>query len=323
MQFFQLIGTQRSGSNLFRLMLNELDDFFAPHSPHLLSTFFPIIDSYKNLNNDENFRVLVDDMLRWVKFNPVKWSKIPSYQKINETIDYRNIFQIFKSIYTFDNPKFWSCKSLQNFVFYDNVDFKKLNPIYIYIYRDGRDVACSFKNAAIGEKHIYNIAQQWKSDQTKCLEIQNKVDPYFFFKVKYEDLLSKPTSVLKDFCKKYGIIFNENFLNFYKSNESKKTSVSGKLWENLSRPLITNNSGKYRNQLSENEILIFESINHELLIDLGYSLENESHKLIKSFSLREVDTFNSVNDMLKKKAKFQLNKVENNLLLKQRKILIK
>ena len=40
MKFFQLIGTQRSGSNLFRLMLNEFDEVFAPHPPHILETFY-------------------------------------------------------------------------------------------------------------------------------------------------------------------------------------------------------------------------------------------------------------------------------------------
>ena len=73
MQFFQLIGTQRSGSNLFRLMLNEFDDIYAPHPPHLLSTFYHLQKNY----ND--FDKLVSDMVKWVKFNPIKWNNVPSW----------------------------------------------------------------------------------------------------------------------------------------------------------------------------------------------------------------------------------------------------
>ena len=50
MQFFQLIGTQRSGSNLFRLMLNEFDDIYAPHPPHLLSTFYDLQKNYNDFD---------------------------------------------------------------------------------------------------------------------------------------------------------------------------------------------------------------------------------------------------------------------------------
>ena len=59
MKFFQLIGTQRSGSNLFRLMLNEFDDVFAPHPPHLLKTFYSITSNYNNLEKDKNLKRLV------------------------------------------------------------------------------------------------------------------------------------------------------------------------------------------------------------------------------------------------------------------------
>ena len=42
MKFFQFIGTQRSGSNLLRLMLNQLEGIYAPHPPHILKTFYPL-----------------------------------------------------------------------------------------------------------------------------------------------------------------------------------------------------------------------------------------------------------------------------------------
>ena len=37
-----MIGTQRSGSNLFRLMLNQLPEIAAPHPPHILIRLMPL-----------------------------------------------------------------------------------------------------------------------------------------------------------------------------------------------------------------------------------------------------------------------------------------
>lgn len=317
MQFFQLIGTQRSGSNLFRLMLNEFDEIYAPHPPHLLSTFYHLQKNY----ND--FDKLVSDMVKWVKFNPIKWNNVPSEKTIKNHIKDNNIFEVFRVIYTHSNPKFWCCKSLQNFRFNNDPNFKKLQPIYIYIYRDGRDVASSFKKAPIGEKHIYNIAKQWNEDQRKCLEIKKSTKDFNFFSVKYEDLLSDPALIINNFCKKYGLSYNKKFLNYYKSKESKKASTSGGLWRNLSKPLIRNNKNKYKSELSTNEILIFESINKKELQKLGYELVNSDSKLFSSFTSGEINKFNLINSDLKKEAYENQNNFEKELIKKQKIIISK
>ena len=210
MNFFQFIGTQRSGSNLFRLMLNEFDGVYAPHPPHLLKTFYPILSKYQNLNDDVNLQKLIEDMLKWIHNNPVRWNNVPSYSELFESLNKRSLFEIFRLLYTTNaikenKNKFWCCKSLFNLKFYNLKEFKSLNPIYIYIYRDGRDVASSFKNASIGDKQIYFLAKQWQSDQMICKKIKDNTSDYNFFSVKYEDLLKYPRKILKQFCEKYDI----------------------------------------------------------------------------------------------------------------------
>ena len=59
-----MIGTQRSGSNLLRLMLNELPRIAAPHPPHILQRMMPLAQNYGDLGRRENFAQLVDDVCR-------------------------------------------------------------------------------------------------------------------------------------------------------------------------------------------------------------------------------------------------------------------
>ena len=319
MNFFQFIGTQRSGSNLFRLMLNEFDGVYAPHPRHLLKTFYPILSKYQNLNDDVNLQKLIEDMLKWIHNNPVRWKNVPSYNELVESLNKRSLFQIFRLLYTTNaikenKNKFWCCKSLFNLKFYNVNEFKSLNPIYIYIYRDGRDVASSFKNASIGDKHIYFLAKQWQSDQVICKKIKDNTSDYNFFSVKYEDLLIYPRKILKRFCEKYDITYNDDFLNYYKSEESKLTSSSGSLWKNLSKPIISNNKGKYKTELSSNEIKIFESLNYESLKLLGYKVDNELSNLIKNFTSEKIEEF----VMLNKEIKENLSKKRDNKELELR-----
>ena len=47
-----MIGTQRSGSNLLRLMLNQLPDIASPHPPHILERLGPLEADYGDLSDD-------------------------------------------------------------------------------------------------------------------------------------------------------------------------------------------------------------------------------------------------------------------------------
>ena len=67
-----MVGEQRSGSNLLRLILNESKEIAAPHPPHILQRLMPIIDE-KDLNSDSVFRELIDYVCQLVEVNPVRW----------------------------------------------------------------------------------------------------------------------------------------------------------------------------------------------------------------------------------------------------------
>src|SRR5689334_16548930 len=72
----QMIGTQRSGSNLLRLMLNQLPEVSAPHPPHILERFMPLLPIYQDLYIPYNFRKLVLDVCELVACNPVAWTGV-------------------------------------------------------------------------------------------------------------------------------------------------------------------------------------------------------------------------------------------------------
>ena len=143
---------------------------------------------------------------------------------------------------------------------------------YIFLYRDGRDVAASFKKAVVGEKHIYHIAKQWQRDQDACISLSQTIPSNRFFSLNYESLLEKPEETIRQVCDFLGIAYKDDMLDFYKSNESKNTAEAGVMWENLKKPIIRNNFGKFRQVLSSFDIEVFETVAGETLKKLGYDL---------------------------------------------------
>ena len=204
-KYIQIIGTQRSGSNLLRVMLNQLPEIVAPHPPHILQNFLPIIDKYGNLQNDHNYKQLIEDVCRFVELNPVPWTGIDLIRAdIFAGSKTRSVYEIFRLVYEAythsQKGSIWCCKSMTNVNYVTEIERSELNPFYIYLFRDGRDVALSFKKAIVGEKHIYHLAKNWKNDQENSLNFLKDISDSRKHMLGYEELIKSPEKCLKQIC---------------------------------------------------------------------------------------------------------------------------
>lgn len=305
----QMIGTQRSGSNLLRLMLNQLEGVSAPHPPHILERFIPLLPAYKDLSNPLNFFELVNDVCKLIEYNPVPWAGLKlDASMIIERCKKPLLTEIFRVIYEMraesENAKIWICKSLVNIRFANLLEEYEVKPLYIHLFRDGRDVALSFKKAIVGEKHTYNIAKQWKEEQKASLLLAEQLGDTRVLKVCYENLLTDPEKELRKICGFIGAEYNSTALEFYHSEESHKTALSGAMWQNVEKPVISNNFNKFKTELKSEDILLFEQVAGETLEKLGYSCcfpYNGDH----TFSSEEIKLFSDLNKKLKQEAQLQ------------------
>ena len=304
----QMIGTQRSGSNLLRLMLNQLQEVSAPHPPHILERFIPLLPAYGDLSVAENFSSLVHDVCSLVAYNPVQWQHISLKQ--NEIINRCNeptLAEIVRVVYEMnaenEGARIWMCKSLSNIHFAGLLE-KNIQPKYIFLYRDGRDVACSFKRAVVGEKHVYHIAKQWQEEQELCMALTQKLGSERVTSVCYENLIKQPEKELNRICAFIGVQYNSACLEYYQSTEAKNTASSGKMWQNVERSVIADNCNHYRKELSASEIFLFEGVAGETLEKLGYKTDFIWNKNV-IFSNAEIKIFDKLNELFKQKAKQQ------------------
>lgn len=300
----QIIGTQRSGSNLLRVMLNQINEVDAPHPPHILKRFFPLLPKYGNLNIESNFDKLVEDVCKMVELNPVPWENFSlNRETLKSKCHSNSLIEIYRVIYelkaTNSKATYWCCKSMSNIHFSNEIEKANIKPLYIHLYRDGRDVALSFKKAIVGQKHMYHIAKQWRSEQELCLKLKETLGDNRVFQVSYESLLTDSEAVLKRLCDFLKVSYSAEMLDYYKSNESSKTADSGKMWSNLSQPVIKNNFNKFSKELSPEDIEVFERIAGDTLLKLGYNLSTSTHENLSAFTASEIEQFDKINRVLK------------------------
>jgi hypothetical protein len=303
----QFVGTQRSGSNLLRLMLNQLPEISAPHPPHILKTFFPLIKQYGDLSNTTNFRTLAEDVCEWVNVNPVPWEGVHfEASDIIKKCNAPTLIELFAAIYEqkaiLDRASLWCCKSMESVHYADDIEASGVNPYYLFIYRDGRDVALSFMKAIVGPKHIYYLAKKWAEEQRLSLRVKEKVGDERFIQVRYEELLHSPRSVMKYICEKLHVPFSDDIFEYFHSEESINTANAGQMWKNVVKPIMPDNHDKFRKEFTEEQLKIFEQVAGDVLHELGYKGMYWPQLPVGPFSKEQLEQF-------KKEGEIQLHKV--------------
>ena len=191
----------------------------------------------KNLS----FDVTSEDILNRMAGNSVADG---IYAVFKAVADYRN-----KSRVGNKNPDYWKYLDLLYELF-------PKGSYFIFIIRDGRDVALSLKEVPWGGHSIYEAALEWKKMVHTVESFRKTFPDERFLTVRYEDLLRHPADVI------------EKMGRFLQVNDLKKT-VDDFVNFSASNNKI-NNFNKWKKEMSKNEIEIFEALAGNELIQYGY-----------------------------------------------------
>jgi len=283
-----IIGTERSGTNLLRLMLNAHSAISVPHPPHIMKLFSPLEKYYGNLQIDINFRRLIGDVCRMVDLHTYPWEISPDRgQVFQEAVD-RNLlavyFQIYDQYLTYTGKRRWACKS--TFMIDHVADVLRYHPDarFIFMVRDGRDVAVSSKTSIFSHFHVYYTTRRWQREQRVGLSWLAILPPAQIMLLKYEELIADPEAATRRLCNFLGEDFEEGMLEYHRSDEAKKSGGLSISWKNTAKPVMKGNAEKFRRFLTGEEIQLVEALACDELSELGYPL-TLPHDELKALSV--------------------------------------
>lgn len=280
-----IIGTERSGTNLLRLILNVHSAIAVPHPPHIMKLFMPLLPGYGNLAVDSNFRRLIADVCRMVELHPYPWEINPDRERVFHEARSRELICIYFAIYDqylrWSGKERWCCKS--TFMIDHVGDILRYQPQarFIFMVRDGRDVAVSAKSSIFNHYHVYYTARRWQREQQLGLDWLARLPPEQIILVRYEELLVAPEATVQRLCGFLEVPYSDNMLEYHRFQEAKKSGGLSISWENTAKPVLAENRGKFRNQLTEGEIFHFEALAMEELLQLAYPLTNKAEQLMQ------------------------------------------
>lgn len=286
-----IIGTERSGTNLLRLMLNAHSAISVPHPPHIMKFFSPLESLYGELGDDGNFRRLITDVCRMVELHTYPWGIQLNREQVFYGVPERNLlniyFQIYNQYLAHTGKRRWACKS--TFMIEHVAEIRRYYPDarFIFMVRDGRDVAVSAKKSIFNHFHVYYSAVRWQREQRLGLDWLAKLPPEQITLLKYEELIGDPEATIRQLCRFLGEGFEEQMLEYHRSGEARKSGSLSVSWENTAKPVISDNAHKYRSRLTRAEIMQFEAIAMGEMQELGYCTDHQPEQLVQFEGLKQ------------------------------------
>ncbi|MFB6258276.1 MAG: sulfotransferase [Flavobacteriales bacterium] len=279
MSTFFILASERSGTNLLRSLLAAHSAIAAPAPAPVMSYFQR--RSYIYQAYEEHPSSLIEDLqeLLGLEGTPFQWDHIPPYEELQARFKGNGAIGVMAAFYeayaASKGVQHSLCKESDLFEFPYLIERSFSDARFIYLVRDGRDVALSERNSPTKKRPTFLLAERWEKEQAHCLNAYGEFAPegkaYF---LRYEDLLKDPQGNMEWLLDWAGLEYEEGIFQYYRDQNVKSDASSGHLWENLDRPMMRDNSGKFRSELGKGRIRTFEKVAGHMLLRTGYEAEN-------------------------------------------------
>ncbi|MEE2711619.1 MAG: sulfotransferase [Planctomycetota bacterium] len=138
---------------------------------------------------------------------------------------------------------------------------------FVHIVRDGRAVAASVLPLDWGPNTIREAATWWASKLAFGLAAESHLASDQIIRVRYEDLLHHPARELERLCEALDMPFEERMIDATGFQAPSYTTTQHELVGQLPN---ASRADRWRTQLSDRDIEIFEARAQDLLVYLGY-----------------------------------------------------
>lgn len=269
-----IIGTERSGSNLLRLILNAHPDIAVPHPPHVMAYFGPIEKCYGDLTREANFRRLTKDVVAHIRGHIHPWEVSLDVDALVRDVRPRSLFGLYAALYeqwmTAAGKSRWGCKSTFMIHYVDRILTQYPGARLIWLVRDPRDVALSSRESVFNPFHPYYTAQLWTQQQELGLKLEASLPKSNLLRVTYEDLITDPRGTVERICQFIKVSFDPCMLRFFETKDARTSAGLAQDWQNTAMPILSGNANKFLSRMTADEIATIETVAGNTMRKLAY-----------------------------------------------------
>jgi hypothetical protein len=279
-----IVGSERSGTTLLRLMLDAHPELAIPPETH----FVPDVAALGTKGPDlrRAFQQLVTTAPTWHDMQMEADELAASLEEV-EPFTASGGLRAFYGLYARGHGKTrWGDKTPKYVRRLADVERVLPEAHFLHVIRDGRDVALSAREAWAGRDSPFPVrARRWRKDVTRGRSSGRRRQHYL--EVRYEDLVSEPEQELRRVCRFCELRWADDMLRYHETAATRLSELADKLLpgggkavreDRLAIHARTASSpqpqraGRWRREMSADDLAEFEAVAGDLLEDLGYEL---------------------------------------------------
>lgn len=285
-----ILGNPRSGTSMFRLMLNSHSLINATPECGFLHWWY---EKYADWDKTCVLSGRLDEYISDLESSKRIEDWKMDYAKLKERIVQENpdtYADLVEIVYIFFGEQKGKKASVivdkNNYYIHHLNDLREIWPDakFILLVRDGRDVACSYLNIETLVTNspykpklstdISTIAKEWSTNNENIMRFSKTLDEGEFMMIRFEDLVRESELYLSKVCDFLGLSFESDMLTYYRKNAKEQDEpLSSMDWKKktLEKPDETN-IGKYKRELDQTSITEFNTIAKDMLQKFDYEI---------------------------------------------------
>lgn len=269
-----IVGAQRSGTTLLRMLLNAHSQIAIPEEARFLMPLLvqeKLTDGFRgaDFENLVSYMRASDEFHLW---NYDNGTFLAELEQMNEVglIDF--VDRLYSSYAKSEGKRYWADKSL----FFRRIDIlARMFPqgSFIHIVRDGRDVFDSWRKMDATKDGAPAAALDWRLKLRFIERAFARLPADRTLTIRFEDLLANAEGVARSTCNFLGVDYEEGMLDFHQKSRRYVGDHHSQL---IFKPIESGNQSKWRKNLSHTEKVAFDRVAGRQLDRYGYGRSDEA-----------------------------------------------
>jgi hypothetical protein len=270
-----IVGFQRSGTTLLRLMLDSHPDIAVPlDTVGMWASYANQIGQYGDLEIATNRERLVTDLLAEERIRlwggPMSAGDI--LQEWNQPGFPGAMAAFYQANARAQGKRLWGDKDPGNMTRIHLLNEWFPSSRIIHLVRDGRDACLSHLTQDFGHANVLECATAWREEVQWVRRMGKLLGPERYLELRYEDLIREPKPILIELCGFLGIPFADSMLRYHERVSETVPEEKLHIWPLISSPPVADNAGRWRTAMSQGSRICFEKRAGTVLRDLGYEV---------------------------------------------------
>ena len=279
-----VVGVNRSGTTLLRMMLDAHPELTIPPETHFVPELIEAAEGPSP--TPESLLATITRQREWGDFGLSEEELLERFRAI-EPLNAGDALREFYSAYAerVGKPR-WGEKTPIYVKSMRRIERALPEARFVHVIRDGRDVALSIRDRAVKEHPIDRIAERWVRRITRAREQAKRLEHYE--EIRYEALVLDTRATLERVCEVFELPWDDALLDYHERSADRLEEMKRELPESGKRTTLSverrmatharttekpdpRRVSRWRESMDRGDREQFESIAGPLLAELGYA----------------------------------------------------